>query len=339
MYQARLEGSYYEIGYQQGKMMRTKALPSTWLQSFGEKVHPARKDFADKSERIVCQYMPGFLDELHGVSDAVDIDYDIVKIWPLCLYARLQQSCSAVAVAADLTTQGKPLFIRNYDFLDSDEKDFTALWTKPKDGCSSLGFTDAMSGRYCGFNEKGLAVASSISGYAGPTQPGITSNLVTRWILDHYAATGEAVEFLRKVPHFHGWNFLLCDAHNNIVRVETCPERVEVIDFVEGIGFITNHYMSKEMGKLEEKDWRSSGSTVKRQVNILDWFRNRNELISVDYAIMLARHRVNEGGLCDRFVGVEGGTLWSWIYTIGESEVLISGGPPDKHAYQRTPAL
>jgi predicted choloylglycine hydrolase len=339
MYQARLEGSYYEIGYQQGEMMKRRVLPSTWLQSFGEEVNPARKDFAEKCEGIVCQYMPEFLDELQGISDAVNVDYNIVKIWPLCLYAKLQQSCSAVAISGDHTAQGKPLFVRNYDFLDSDGKDFTAFWTKPRDGYSSLGFTDAMSGRYCGLNEKGLAVASSISGYAGSTQPGITSNLVTRWILDHYATTGEAVEFLRKVPHFHGWNFLLCDAHNNIVRVETCPERVEAISFVEGIGFITNHYMSEEMQKLEEKNWRSSGSTVKRQVAILDWFRNRNGLISVDYACMLARSRVDEGGLCDRFVGVEGGTLWSWIYAIGESNVLVSDGPPCKCTYQTIHAL
>ncbi len=319
--------------------MRGTALPSTWLQSLGEEVNPARKDFAGKSEGIVSEYMPEFLDELHGVSDAVDIDYDIVKIWPLCLYAKLQQSCSAVAISGDHTAQGRPLFVRNYDFLDSDAKDFTALWTEPEGGYSSLGFTDAMSGRYCGFNEKGLAVASSISGYAGPARPGITSNVATRWVLDHYAVTREAVEFLRRVPHLHGWNFLLCDAHNDIVRVETSPERVEVIEFAEGIGFITNHYTSHVMQKLEEKGWRSSGSTVKREVNVLDWYRNRNGLISVDYAIMLARSRVDEGGLCDRFVGLEGGTLWSWIHTIGELEVLISDGSPDKHDYQRIPAF
>jgi predicted choloylglycine hydrolase len=340
MYQARLKGTYYEMGYQQGEMMKRKALPSTWLQSFGEEVNPARKDFAEKCEGIVCQYMPEFLEELHGVSDAVGIDYDIVKIWPLCLYAKLQ-SCSAVAISGDHTAQGEPLFIWNYDFLDADGKDFTVFWTMPKDGYSSLGFTDAMSGRYCGFNEKGLAVASSISGYAGSTQPGITSNLVTRWILDHYATTGEAVEFLRKVPHFHGWNFLLCDAYSNIVRVETSPERTEGINFDEGIGFITNHYISEEMRKLEEKDWRSgnNGSTVKRCDNILNWFRNRSGPVTTDHACKLARSRVDEGGLCDRFVGVEGGTLWSWIYAIGEKDVLISDGPPDKCAYQKTLAF
>jgi len=144
MHEARLKGTYYEMGFMQGELMKGGVLPSTWLQSSGEKANPARKDFADKCEGIVCQYMPEFLDELQGVSDAVDIDYDIVKIWPLCLYTKLQ-SCSAVAISGDHTAQGKPLFVRNYDFLDSDGKDFTAFWTKPKDGYSSLGFSDAMS--------------------------------------------------------------------------------------------------------------------------------------------------------------------------------------------------
>jgi predicted choloylglycine hydrolase len=339
MYQARLKGTYYEIGRQQGEMMKRKTVPSIWSDSFRETANQIRTEFADKCEEIVHQYMPEFLDELKGVSDALGADYNAVKIWPLCSYARLQQSCSVVAVSGEHTAQGKPLFIRNYDYLDTDGKDFTAFWTKPKNGLASVGFSDSMSVRYCGFNEKGLAVASSISGYGGSTQPGINFSLVTRWVLDHYSTTDEAVEFFKKVPHFHGWNFLLCDARSNIVRVETCPEKVVAIGFDEGIGISTNHYLSEEMKKLEDKNWRSEGSTVKRYDNILNWFQNRSESVTTDYACKLARSRVDEGGICDRFAGVEGGTLWSWIHTIGEKDVLISDGPPNNCAYQQILAL
>jgi predicted choloylglycine hydrolase len=341
MYQARLKGTYYEIGYQQGEMMRKGTLPPIWSESLRENANPERTEFADKCEEIIRRYMSAFLKELHGVADAVGEGYNKVRIWPLCCYAKLQQSCTAVAVSAEHTAQGKPLFIRNYDYLDTDGKDFTAFWTKPKNGIASLGFSDAMSGRYCGFNEGGLAMASSISGYSGPTQPGVVFSLATRWVLDHYSTTDKAVEFLMKIPHFHGWNFLLCDAHSDIVRVETSPERIEVINFDEGIGFVTNHYMSEEMQKLEEKGWRSgnNGSTVKRCDNILNWFRNRSGPVTPDYACRLARSRVDEGGICDRFANVEGGTLWSWIYAIGEKDVLISDGPPNKRAYQKTLAL
>ena len=339
MYQAKLKGTYYEMGCQQGKMMKRKVLPPIWSESLHETVDPRRAEFADKCEEIVRQYMPGFLDELQGISDAISVDYSKVKIWPLCSYAKLQQSCSAVAISGEHTAQGKPVFIRNYDYLDADGKDFTAFWTKPKNGYSSLGFSDSMSSRYCGFNEKGLAVASSISGYAGQTQPGVVFSLVTRWVLDHHSSTDEAAQFLRKIPHFHGWNFLLCDLNSNIVRVETCPERVEVVGFDEGIGVSTNHYLSEEMREFEEKTWRSQGSTVRRYTNILNWFRSRNGLITTDYACELAKSHVDEGGICDRFVGVEGGTLWSWIHALGEPSVLIADGPPCKCAYQEMHAI
>ncbi|UCG37373.1 MAG: hypothetical protein JSV64_03625 [Candidatus Bathyarchaeota archaeon] len=339
MYQARLKGSYYEMGLQQGKMMKRRILPSIWSASFHETVDPARIEFADECEEIVRQYMPDFLDELQGISDAFGADYSKVRIWPLCSYAKLQQSCSAVAVSGEYTAHGKPLFIRTYDFLDSDRKDFTAFWTTPENGYASLGFSDAMSSRYCGFNEKGLAIASSISGYAGPTQPGIVFSLVTRWILDQYPTAKKAAEFLTDAPHFHGWNFLLCDIENNIVRVEACPEKVEVVNFDEGIGVSTNHYLSKKMREFEEENWRSEGSTERRYTNILNWFRSRNGPITPDYACKLAKQHVNGGGICDRFVGVDGGTLWSWIYVMGEPDVLVSDGPPCEYSYRKIPAL
>jgi predicted choloylglycine hydrolase len=339
MYQVRLEGTYYEMGCQQGELMKGRAVPYVWLESCQGNVDPGRREFADACEKIVGHYMPDFLQELHGVADTVDIDYDKVKIWPLCSYAKLQQSCSAVAISGQYTVQGRPLFIRNYDFLDSDGKDFTVFRTRPRNGYASVGFSDAMSGRYCGFNEKGLTVASSISGYAGPTQPGVAFSLVTRWVLDHCSKIDEAVEFFRDIPHFHGWNFLLCDLRSNIVRVETSPERVEVVSFDEGIGVSTNHYLSEAMQKLEEKNWRSEGSSIRRHANAIQWFRSRHRLVDLEYARRLAKSRVDEGGLCDRFVGVEGGTLWSWIHAAGDPTFLVSDGPPCKCTYQELDAL
>jgi predicted choloylglycine hydrolase len=167
MYQARLKGSYYEMGYQQGKMMIRRLLPPIWIESLHETVNPQRTSFADGCEEIIRRHMPDFLDELHGISDAVGVDYAKVRIWPLCSYARLQQSCSSVAISGEYTMSGKPLFIRNYDYLDVDGKDFTVFWTKPKNGYSSVGFSDAMSSRYCGFNESGFALASSVSEKCG----------------------------------------------------------------------------------------------------------------------------------------------------------------------------
>lgn len=182
---------------------------------------------------------------------------------------------------------------------------------------------------------KGLAIGSSISGYAGSPQTGLVFSLVTRWVLENFSTVDEAIKFLTRVLHFHGWNFLLCDMQNNIVRVETCPKKVAVVDFDEGMGVSTNHFFSQEMKMLEEKNWLSEGSTMKRYENALDWFRTRDGPITIDYACKLASSRVEEGGLCDKFVGVEGGTLWSWIYLIGGADILVCEGPPCDNSYQK----
>lgn len=341
MYQVRLKGTYYEMGCQTGKLMKNKrVLPPIWSESFRETISPRRVEFAEKCEEVVRRYMPDFLDELQGIAAATGEDYDRVKISPLCSYGGLSQpACSAVAISGQHTLKEQPLFIRHYDYLDTDRKDFTAFWTEPKTGYASVGFSDSMSSRYCGFNEKGLTIAASISGYAGQPEPGAAFSLVTRWILDQYATTDEATDFLKRVSHFHGWNFLLCDSQNHIIRVETCPKKVATVSFDEGIGVSTNHYLSREMQRFEEETWRSEGSTQQRYDNMLNWFHNRDGPITTEYAHRLASQRVDEGGLCDRFIGVDGGTLWSWIHVTGEATVLVCDGPPSENNYQQLPAL
>lgn len=81
-----MKGSYYEMGYMEGKMMKAKILPQIWLESFHETVSSDRLQFANDCEKIVRRYMPSFLDELQGIADATGVDYHKVKIWPLCSY-------------------------------------------------------------------------------------------------------------------------------------------------------------------------------------------------------------------------------------------------------------
>ena len=80
MYQARLKGTYYEMSAQQGEMMKRRVLPPIWSESFHETVNPERTEFANEYEEIVRRYMPDFLDELQGISDAVSVDYNKVRI-------------------------------------------------------------------------------------------------------------------------------------------------------------------------------------------------------------------------------------------------------------------
>ncbi|MHA2232780.1 MAG: C45 family autoproteolytic acyltransferase/hydrolase [Candidatus Hodarchaeales archaeon] len=329
MYQFRFRGSYYEIGYEQGKMMRAGTLPG--LEFTLKPPSKERAAITDECEDIVRKYTPEYLEEFQGVADGLDIDYNLAKVWPLALYSRFANSCSVVMVSGKYTANGKPLIIRNYDFFLEDQETFTAFWTVPTNRFASIGFCDFFGSRYGGVNEKGLAIAISSSPYIRGTQPGYAMSLAPRGVLDNLSTTQEAVDFLVKIPHFHGFNFIVCDKDNNMARVETCPENVAVLHF-NGLGISTNHYITDEMQEYQSPAY--FGSSVDRYRKIEDWFNNRQNLLDFEDAKELASN--HERGVCDHFdAGKEAGTIWSWIHSIGEKELLVSHGAPCKNDYQK----
>ncbi|MFW9991000.1 MAG: C45 family autoproteolytic acyltransferase/hydrolase [Candidatus Odinarchaeota archaeon] len=329
MFQVKLKGSYYDMGFEQGKELKKGGFvpPPSSERRFA---------FASECEQLAKKYIPGILEELRGIADSGDYDYDQLKALPLCLGYYLSpppktESCSVIALSGNHTASGKPLFIRNYDWDIESEQWFTAYWTHPENGLPSLGFCDFHSSRYGGVNE-GIAIAISSSNlYKYPIQPGVSMNLATRWVLDHCSTTKEAVTFLKKVPHVAAFNFLIADKNNGIARVEASPKKVHVIHYDEGFAVSTNHYLSDEMKELEVSgDENPNGSSESRVVNAKKWFENRQGPVTTEYARELAKD--HENGVCDHFVyeGTKGGTIWSWIYTLGELEMIVAPGSPCK---------
>lgn len=71
MYRVRISGTYYEMGLEQGRSLRESgfSLPP-----------PDKKTlrFARQCEEIIGRYMPELLDEIRGVADGAEIDYDTI---------------------------------------------------------------------------------------------------------------------------------------------------------------------------------------------------------------------------------------------------------------------
>lgn len=332
MYQLELKGSYYDMGYSQGKRIKEGSyLDYNFVSQLPNK---DRIEFTDDCEKIIRRYTPEFLEELQGVADGSDIDYDIVRVWPISLYSEYVPSCSVLAVSGQYTINKRPIFIRNYDFLKRCQSDFTVFWTNPEDKVASIGFCDIFSSRYGGVNENGLAIAISSSPYHKKPKPGIVMNLATRWILDNYSSTKEAVSFLKKIPHFPEFNFLICDKMSNIARVEACPEHVAVVSYSEGFAISTNHYFNEEMKKFEAPVEIHYNSSIRRFNSANNWFERNKRNISIENAVTLAKN--HDMGICDHFFDnkQEGSTLWSWIYEYNDKNLMISYGPPCTNKYQ-----
>ena len=115
MYEFKLQGSYYEIGVIQGKRIKEGTYGN--YKFLSTKPSKVRAEFTNECEEIVRKHTPSYLQELQGVADASDIDYEIIRVWPLSLYSEFVPFCSILAVSSQFTANMKPLFIRNYDFL------------------------------------------------------------------------------------------------------------------------------------------------------------------------------------------------------------------------------
>ncbi|MBD3193342.1 MAG: hypothetical protein GF308_22090 [Candidatus Heimdallarchaeota archaeon] len=92
--------------------------------------------------------------------------------------------------------------------------------------------------------------------------------MATRGILDNHSTIDEAKNFLQRIPHFHCFNYLLCDKDGNLLRVETASEKDDIVYYENGLGISTNHYLSKKMQELEVKENIHKSNTLQRLLSL-----------------------------------------------------------------------
>ncbi|MFW9994660.1 MAG: C45 family autoproteolytic acyltransferase/hydrolase [Candidatus Odinarchaeota archaeon] len=317
-----LTGSYYEMGYTHGKATRhgfTFPVP-------GEK----KIAFGLECEKYVKHYAPGLIDELEGFFNASDLDYDVLVALHLSPYH--VRGCNAFAVSGTSTSDGYPVFARNMDWLVDDLERFHKFTTLPAGGFKSIGFSLGDLGRDGGINEAGLAMASaSIPFCVKKSEPGLVSGIATRWILDHYSKTEDAVAFLEKIPHCDGISFLVADKNGTFARVECAPFFTATEYSSEGLLIAGNYFQSEEMKHLDTMP--DDDRAFKYHNRIRTWFTEHQGRITRDLVKKLCSG--HEKGICEHVMenGVSIATIWSWISQLGNSIIAVTDGSPCKNEY------
>lgn len=318
-----LEGSYEDIGHQQG----------TTLSNAGFSPDPLSTEkaaFVERCETIVRRYAPEVVEELHGFADAGHWDFDAIAATPLAL--GWDAGCSVVAVAGAHTTD-RPLFARNYDFYRS-YADFSEVYhTAPANRNASVGFSDHWTGRHDGINEHGLAIGHAFVPHDG-LEPGIMFALAARVVLDRYTSTEDAVAFLEEIPHARNTNFLIADATGTIAIVEASPDQVRTRFPEDGFGAITNHFQSSAMREFEGV--RDPASTSETRLDTLStWVTESAGAIDVESLQQVCANA--EGGVCSRSTDdatdpIE--TLWSLTARLNPATVHVARGRPDRVEFE-----
>ena len=214
MWVRKVSGTYYEMGKQVGYLMRKQNCQDFTGADIPFLKNPMKLDFAMKCKTAVEKHAPDLLQELDGILEGGGFEFHTLGVLELSLSA--QAGCTLFAISGEHTADSNPVLARSYDFEDWTISDFTGTWTSPDQKYASLGFTDIGIGRYGGANECGLAVATTMTNPMD-TAPGVLNCLASRWILDTFQTTGEAVDFLMEIPHVWGVNFLIIDKENDIL--------------------------------------------------------------------------------------------------------------------------
>jgi predicted choloylglycine hydrolase len=331
MYRAKLSGTYYEMGFEQGRSLKTGGFT---LQPPDKKM----LHFAKRCEEIIGQYMPELLDEIRGVADGAEIDYD--TIMTLTTTAPFDPDevpgCSIVAVMSERTVDGRTIIGRNFDmFEDVSKEGATTYRTYPEGHYASVGNCDIWVGRWDGLNETGLFTGTTALFLPSPKPalPGLVGWFTGRYILDRFATINEAVEFIQSLPSTGSGGRLIADSSGRAVVIESSAEGREIRYPEDGLLILTNHAVCPAFaGKDRDSEgYADSQARYSQLYELLDGAK------VVDVEVMKKAMSDHKGGVCSHKVDSSGrkdSTIWSVVAQPGERKVDIAEGHPCRTKYR-----
>ena len=337
MHEFELRGTYLEMGTEMGKILQKYVRGG---RAYGG-LHgysplsgsDDRLKLARGCEAALEEFTPSLLEELNAIVESGGYQDTNLKAFELTLIPYPDFGCSIFAVSGAHTKSGNTIFARDYDWEWSFQDHFMLVRTYPEGRLASLSCTDVIVGRYGGINEAGLAMGlTAIPGYRGKDSPGVMLHLATRWILDNCRTVKEAVDFMERIPHVRGNNYLVIDKNGKMALIQACPEKVVVLGPEDGLVVATNHFQSSEMQVFEDKPGIPA-STVNRYEFIKDWLRKQAGKVDMKQAQQVLKGRHDNGaGVCQDYLRNDErwGTIWAWAYEAGDRIMEIADGPPSE---------
>jgi isopenicillin-N N-acyltransferase-like protein len=257
----KVKGSHRDIGRQIGEGFReqiqhhlqnTRELINTTYESLeldwdGAKMQ-ARKYIPFAQERY-----PEYVDELYGLSEGANVDFDDVGVVnaleAVTMDALHLSKCTSMALSETKTADGHVLIAHNEDWIPEDEPDVFLIHAEPDEDPPFLAMTYGALLPNIGFNAYGIAQCCD-SVYPNDSRIGIPRLVVSRAVL----ATKTPSEAIRRtlIPRrAAGYNHLLAHESGEIYSVEVSSRKFAILSAQDGYMVHTNHYLDSNMQMIE----------------------------------------------------------------------------------------
>jgi len=333
-----LEGSSYEVGVQQGEILKAKnPSEAKWFAS--AKVEPKKLGFSDFEELMAFyeKYCHGINDEIKGLADSLGVGPERLQIYNPPVYQ--PGRCSQLAVLSPIT-HDKHIYVgRSYEY-HHEKNDFRLCTIRIKGKVKHIGFSEFLLARDDGMNEYGLCITFTGGGTfkREATKKGFGFFLVVRALLDNCKTVAEALRHLEKMPISGYWSFLMTDKENNAALAqffdgEYHTKRVGP-NSSEQCLFSTNHYVLPDLVKYQKYagDWILKNS--KRRFELIGTRLSRESPSISKEAIRELLSKEIYHGLCGHYYDDYFGTLFSIIFDLSDLKANVCFGAPTHNRWQ-----
>ncbi len=257
-----VSGTHGEVGRQIGEARRAQIQHSIANarilidQSFDqlELTWEGAQIQARKYVPFVEERYPQYIDEMQGIADGANVDFDDVMalnvMEAVTTDALHLTRCTSFAVNEQQTADGHVLAAHNEDWIPEDEDDVYVILAKPNDEPPFLAMTYGGLLPNVGFNAYGIAQLID-SVYPDDSRIGIPRLVVSRAVLASRRISGAIGRAL--VPHrAAGYNHLIAHESGELYSIEVSARRFEILHGTDGYMVHTNHYLSPHMREVED---------------------------------------------------------------------------------------
>lgn len=323
MYHSRFKGSHYQAGLKYGlKLKNNRGYIDEKLKNINSKM----MNFGLKSTLICKKEYPEFLNELKGISDGLEVDFNVFSSFIFCMYNfTFNNFCSCFA----FRDSENIIFGRNSDFLSALKKLCDSCFYHLNSSYSFIGNTTAMSEIEDGVNEFGFAAGLTFV-YPSSIKPGLNGGVIVRCLLESCKNVKEGIEKLKNLTISSSQNILMADRYGDMALVECNCENINIIRQKNNFLCCSNDFNSTEMKmyncNLEDNIF--SKQRYKTMYNAL-LKQKKSTFLYASYIL-----KGKYGFMCDYDKMLKIDTLWSSIYVLNRNEVYICEGNPKGKSYK-----
>lgn len=321
LYELYVEGKPFERGVLAGKL--AKELVVRQEDYFNEQIN---KMIPSKFYLHFLKYFIGWFnrnldknvteeykEEIYGVSESASdryqyigsnyqrlLNYHAAHDIGHALQSMAMVGCTSFGTWDSRSADSTMIIGRNFDFYVGDKfaEDKIVAFIRPTEGYKFMMVTwGGFMGVVSGMNEKGLTLTLNAAKSSTPSGSATPVSLVGREILQYAKNIKEAFAIASKRKMFVSESFLIGSAEDHKAAIiEKTPDTLAVYDSNQDYIICTNHFQSKELGKLKSNQEQKSESASVYRYQRLQELLNADEKNTVQKTVDILRNRQGING-------------------------------------------